>query len=248
MPRRNLLHSVRPMGEATGPPVATALAPDLQARLWVAVAEVSWLLERGYSQKASVQLVGNHHQLEAWQRIAVQRCACSDAAGAQRRAAEVASSAIRGNVLEIDAYNVLTTVLVAQGGGLVLVGRDGCYRDLASLHGKGRTVGALVSAIEWTGVCLSALGPRACRWVVDRPVARSAVLVSTLKRIATENGWDWSATLAQSADGVLVRSQAIIATSDAAVLDRCRAWFNLARHVIEVQLPNAYCVDLGVEP
>ena len=46
----------------------------------------------------------------------------------------------RGRGLWIDGYNVLTTVEAALAGGVILVGRDGCYRDMASMHGSYRKV------------------------------------------------------------------------------------------------------------
>ena len=49
--------------------------------------------------------------------------------------------ALRGSVeLLIDGYNVLTTVESALAHGLLLIGRDGCMRDLASMHGSWRKV------------------------------------------------------------------------------------------------------------
>ena len=43
-----------------------------------AVAELSWLLSKGYAMHSSLDLVGNHHQLIQRQRLAVSRAACSD--------------------------------------------------------------------------------------------------------------------------------------------------------------------------
>jgi hypothetical protein len=45
-------------------------------------------------------------------------------------------------------------------------------------------------------------------------------------------------------DRVLWESEEVIATSDGVVLDRCRHWVNLARHIITTQVPGARLVQL----
>src|SRR6266404_1471952 len=42
--------------------------------------------------------------------------------------------------LLIDGFNLILTLESALGGGVMLVGRDGCYRDMASVHGTYRRV------------------------------------------------------------------------------------------------------------
>jgi sarcosine oxidase delta subunit len=44
---------------------------------------------------------------------------------------------------------------------------------------------------------------------------------------------------------VLVDVPDIVATADSAILDRCRRWFNLARHTVAHGVPSARVVDLS---
>jgi hypothetical protein len=46
-------------------------------------------------------------------------------------------------------------------------------------------------------------------------------------------------------DRVLWQSEQVIATSDGIVLDRCRQWVNLTRHIILERIPQARVVDLS---
>jgi hypothetical protein len=48
-------------------------------------------------------------------------------------------------------------------------------------------------------------------------------------------------------DAVLIASEALIATADSAVLDRCQRWTNLARGVINQQVRDASVVRLADE-
>src|SRR4051812_27185623 len=47
-------------------------------KLRAAVDELSWLLGRGYAELAASTLVGDHHQLDRRQRLAIRRCACPE--------------------------------------------------------------------------------------------------------------------------------------------------------------------------
>jgi hypothetical protein len=87
-----------------------------------AVAELSWLLSRGYGDTAALKLVGDRHGLTARQRAAVQRAACADAARRARRASRQPLAAIRGRPLYLDGYNVLTSVEAGLAGGDALSG------------------------------------------------------------------------------------------------------------------------------
>jgi len=213
-------------------------------RLRDAVADVSWLLSRGYAEKASLALVGDRYSLTARQRAAVMRSGCSDRALARRRSCEVDTEALAGATLLLDGYNVLTTVEVALAGGVILVGRDGCYRDMASMHGTFRRVQETAPAVRLLGETLSRWGVARCRWYLDRPVSNSGRLRAEMLNIAVEHDWAWEVELVANPDAVLSASDQIIASADSAVLDRCQRWFNLIPAALRVSLPETPVVRL----
>jgi hypothetical protein len=68
-----------------------------------------------------------------------------------------------------------------------------------------------------------------------------------MEDIAKEYGWPWDVRLADSPDRELATSRdAVIASGDAAVLDRCGAWISLTAAVVPVVAPAAWILDLGV--
>jgi len=89
---------------------AEQFADDHWPRLRAAVADLSWLLGRGYAEVSARKLVGDRHALTERQRMAVMRCACSDEALAGRLSRRLDPEALRGRRLGIDGFNVLTTV------------------------------------------------------------------------------------------------------------------------------------------
>lgn len=209
-----------------------------------AVTDLSWLLTGGYAEKSALKLVGDHLQLNERQRTAVMRCACSDRSLLHRQQKEVTEKEVRGQPLMIDGYNVLTSVEAALAGGVVIEGRDGCYRDMASMHGTFRQVKETTPAVELIGRVLARLGVEPVVWYLDRPVSNSGRLKTTLATAAEQHTWPWQVELVNSPDAMLSTSCAPIATADSVVLDRCQRWFNLARYAISSELPGVEIIPL----
>lgn len=96
--------------------------PEVQPTLREAVAHLSWLMTRGYAVPSALKLVGDRFSLLERQRRAVVRSACSDQSLAGRTARRIDVSQLRDRELEIDGFNLLTTVEAALAGGVLLLG------------------------------------------------------------------------------------------------------------------------------
>lgn len=227
------------------PEDALSFAPATHELLRAAVDDYSWLLTRGYAEASALKLVGDRFCLTQRQRLAVMRCACSDQAVVRRKDHQVGREALRGRVLLLDGYNVLTTVEAALAGGIILLGRDGCYRDMASMHGTFRAVEETAPALRLAGDCLHDLGLQGCIWYLDSPVSNSGRLKGMMMSLARELGWDWQIELVFNPDAVLAAAGEIVASADSVVLDRCRKWFNLGREIVTARVPDAAVVDLS---
>ena len=220
-------------------------APDAWPLLAGAIDDLCWLASRGYPSDAARKLVGDRYNLTARQRIGVERCSCSEASVAARRSRQVMPEALCGRPLWLDGYNVLTTVEAALSGGVILAGRDGCYRDMASMHGSYRKVVETLPALERIGQTAAELGAGECHWYLDRPVSNSGRLRRIIEEVAARHGWPWRAELVQDPDRLLAESTEVVVTADSAILDRCAAWFNLARETVARHVPDALIPNLG---
>lgn len=227
------------------PQDAALFGPEAWPALREATADLSWLLGRGYATPSSTALVGDRYGLRQRQRIAVARCAASDDAVRARRARELAPDTIAGRSLWIDGYNVLTTVEAALAGGVVLGARDGCQRDVASVHGSWRRVEETRPAIRAIGDVLASWRPSVCRWLLDGPVSNSGRLKLLLLEIAAQQGWRFEVEVVPDPDPLLCATEAVVASADSVVLDRCRTWVNLARYAVSAAAPQAWIVDLS---
>lgn len=217
--------------------------PTLRA----AVHDLSWLASRGYNRTAALKIAGDHYQLTARQRMAADRCACADADLDRRRRAEVPPGAVAGQMLVVDGYNLLISVESGLAGGVLLRGRDGCLRDMASLHGSYRRVDETRPAVALIGARLAALRPARVQWYFDQPVSNSGRLKQIIEQEAAAAGWPWEVALLPNPDPAVAASEGVAVSADSWVIDHAARWLNLAPHVLESVRPPESITDLSLE-
>lgn len=216
-------------------------------RLGQGTSDLCWLLSRGYALRSATELVGNRYTLTRRQRMAVSRSACSEQALVLRRQREVTAAQMRDQELWIDGYNVLTALESALAGGVILLGRDGCCRDVAGVHRRHRKVDETLPSLQSVGKLTQDWGVSACRWWLDRPVANSGRLRTFMLEAAAAAGWPWTVDLVYNPDRTLAQTSHVVATSDSAILDRCQRWVNLTWLVVSQRIPQVRLVDLSLK-
>jgi hypothetical protein len=245
------------------PTDAKLFAADKVPKLRQAVADYSLLLTKGYAETSSLKLVGDRFGLTHRQRLAVMRCSCSDQQLINRKNKQLGIEAVKGQPIAIDGYNLLITIESAMSGGLIFIGRDGCLRDLASIHGTYRKVTETIPAVELIGNFLQENNIAKVLWLLDSPVSNSGRLKTLIREIAENHGWNgfdpfdklragkltasWQIELVTSPDAVLIKSDEIVASSDSIVLDGCKRWVNLAAEIITRKIPSATVLDLSFD-
>jgi len=241
---RILPHKVNHRGAA--PEDDQLFSEDAIQDLRRATDDLCWLLDRGYALHSALELVGNRFNLRDRQRLAVGRCAAASASVASRSARLLTLEQCRGEELWLDGYNVLMVLEAALGGGVVLLGRDGCCRDVLGIHGSYHRVQETGPALQRIGELVSRHGIASCRWLLDRPVSNSGRLKSLILEAAAQAGWNWRVDLEMNPDRVLTGVRQVVVTADSAILDGCSRWANLAREVIGASMPGVRLVDLSV--
>jgi len=203
------------------------------------------LLTKGYADKSSLTLVGDRFSLTQRQRLAVMRNACSDQQLRSRLERRVPVEDLAGQPIAIDGYNLLITIEAAMSGGLIFKGRDGCFRDLASIHGTYRKVEETVPAIDLIGKFLTQIRIAGASWLLDSPVSNSGRLKTLFGQLASKHNWPWEIRLTISPDAELRKTDTIVVSTDSAVLDACRKWTNLAAEIITRELPQTTVLDIA---
>jgi hypothetical protein len=209
-----------------------------------AVAELCWLLSRGYKMTSSLKLVGDRHGLRERQRLAVSRSACSDEDRQRRSDHRIAVEQLKDQQLVVDGFNLIITIEAALSGGPLLVGVDECIRDLSSVHGSYRSVEETDRAITKIGDTLHRLGPASVHWLLDQPVSNSGRLAAKIADLAERANWPWSVEVVFNPDAAIVASPAVAITSDSAILDAVERWADLKTHLLDREVPDAWKVDL----
>ena len=210
-----------------------------------ATRDLNWLLTRRYASTSALQLVGDRYSLNSRQRLAIARCACGDHEVTWRQQHQVHTKDIQQQGLWIDGYNVLVSMEAALSGAVILHARDGCYRDMASMHGSYRKVEETIPAIHILGELMSEWNVATCRWLLDEPVSNSGRLKTMIRQIGDERGWKWCADLVPDPDPVLVRTDQIVVSADSQILNKAQRWFNVARVAIDSRVHDAWILDLS---
>ncbi len=256
------------------PSDATLFAEDNLPALRAALADFSLLLSKGYADKSALKLVGDRFGLTQRQRLAVMRSACSDQERQSRLARCIPVDELAGQTLAIDGYNLLITIEAALSGGLIFRGRDGCFRDLASIHGTYRKVEETIPALTLIGEFLVQIGTAGALWLLDSPVSNSGRLKTLITNLAQEHHWPWHIRLSINPDAELrgeltvdssqfsvagkpptancdlrtdnCKPSPLVVTTDSVILDACPRWTNLTAEIISQQLPQTTVVDLSL--
>lgn len=228
------------------PEDARLFAPERIEALRTAVSELSWLSGRGYQSKSALKLVGDRHNLRERQRLAVARAACSEESRAGRLSREVNVPGVEGADLIVDGFNLVITLEAALGGGLLVFCRDGCVRDLSSVHGSYRAVEETERAVTLAGEVLFELRPASVLWLFDSPVSNSGRLAERVRTLASEHGWPWQVRAEFNPDRTIANSPNLAVTTDSNVIDHATHWLNLFRIIIESHIPQPWLIDLNV--
>ncbi len=222
---------------------ATLFSPEVVPALREAVADLGWLLGRGYVDPSATKLVGDRYRLRQRQRTAVSRSAAGEANLRRRASGQRDVDSLVGARLAIDAFNVIIGVETALAGGVLLRGADGALRDLSSVHGSYRRVDQTGLALDALCETLIAWRPAAVAWFVDRPVSNSGRLAGWIRERAPA-GVAWTVALPHDADAAVIAEDAVACSADARILEQAPGWANLVTAVVAEHVPNAWIVEL----
>ncbi len=205
-----------------------------------AAKDFSLLLTKNYPQNASLKLVGDKFALTDRQRLALMRSCCSNQDRDSRIARQVQPDQLEAQAVLIDGYNLLITIEAALSGAFIFIGGDGCFRDLAGLHGSYRKVSETIDAIKLIDECLKSLKAGEVVWILDRPVSNSGRLKKIIQLQTSKE-----VILLDNPDTELKKSENVVISTDSIVLDECKKWFNLTAYIVAKKYCSPKIVDLS---
>ncbi len=197
-----------------------------------ALEDYFYLMDRSYPEKGALKLTGDRYKLSTDLRNLLYRGVTSRE-NSEKRSARLVDKP--HDMLIIDGYNVLFTLLNYRLGRMVFVSVDNICRDNGSLYGKIRDENLFV---ECAGLMAEYLGCSAVPEIIvylDEPVSFSRdhrrILSLELKKQAVSCRIE----VVPSADhAILMHATGIIASSDSNILDRSdNPVFDLPRKILE---------------
>lgn len=209
--------------------------------------DLSWLLSNGYSQKASLKLVGDKFSLTDRQRKAINAASAEKESLELRKKNEIEINSTSDFTLVIDGYNLLITTECALSNAPLFIGLDGCMRDIASIHSTYRKVEETIPALELIGKVIEELEIKETIWVLDSPISNSGRLKKIMEDLAEEKQWNWKIKLEKHADKSIVElsqnENHVVASCDAWVTINASNWINLCSFIVKNYIPSAWVLD-----
>lgn len=203
--------------------------------------DLYFLLNRGYPVKGASTFIGNHYLLSERQRIALTRIVSSEKDITVRMAKQKHLGALSGETVNIDGFNEIITLEVAQSGSPVFVCMDGTYRDLAGLRGTYSLIDKTDIAIWLIISELKKLFIKRAVFWLDAPVSNSGRLKTRIAEIAEKEQFDIGIEIVDNVDKVLYDLSNVI-SSDSIILERCSSWLNLNEKIIPC-IPGVWIIE-----
>jgi hypothetical protein len=194
-----------------------------------------YLLNRAYSRKAALELVGNRYQLTSDQRHLLHRGVFSDTDSKGRQKKKISPNQIPGCDLIIDGYNVLITIEAGLSGRPLIFGDDGFIRDISGLSGNFQKTETTMRALEHLLNVLKGMKPRQALFLFDSPISRSGELALEVRGRMQKENLPGDAMAVRVPEKILIGFPGIVATSDTAIVDRSHKVVDLAGYVLSRQ-------------
>jgi hypothetical protein len=212
---------------------------DIDRNFTRAIADLVWLLDRGYPKKPALELVGNRNSLGRVERMILYRGVFDGASAAERSRKKRRFDEIGPGALLVDGHNVLITLESYLSGKVVFRSLDGYVRDTAGVFGN-YSFGDLAKRSAETLVSRLGAGDPGLEVFVflDSPVSRRGELASFLRRTFSARGVRGDVKAVRSPDAEIRRffeasPESAVATSDTVILDRASRGVDLPGEIIE---------------
>lgn len=200
-----------------------------------AAADFRYLLDRGYSRRAALALVGNRYGLDRTGRQLLHRGVFALEEAAARRAKLRRLAQVADRPLGVDGHNVLITLECA-GRGLPLVAADdGFIRDVGQVSRAFRLSPETDRVLAFLADYLAAQQIRELHVYYDAPLSYSGELARRTVAIFAARGLKVEAAAVSVPEKELAAFPGPVCTSDTALIDQAAVVVDLAGEIIRQQ-------------
>ena len=204
-----------------------------QKALKLAAADFLYLLDHEYPRSASLQLVGNRHNLDRLHREILHRGIFAREEAKQRRNRLVGPEELVNRKLLVDGHNVIITTESRFAGRPLIAANDGFIRDVAGISHRYRISPLTHEAIDNIFRLLHNHPPSETLFFLDAPIRQSGELAAILRTALKRWNLTGDAQALKVPEKELIGGKGIVASSDSAILDGVKQAFDLAAAVIQ---------------
>ena len=201
-----------------------------------AAKDFRYLLNRGFSRKAALELVGNRYQLNADGRHLLHRGVFSDEDSNWRKTRRIPFHQTRNRDLAIDGYNLVITLEAGLSGLPLILGDDGFIRDISGLSGNYRRSEKTKEALLLIFNTLKRVKPRHVLFLFDAPISKSGELAREIRRRLKKEDIPGNAQAIKVPEKILIGFSGVVATTDTSIIDRSKKIFDLAGHILRTSI------------
>jgi len=198
-----------------------------------AAKDFRYLVNRGYSRRAALELVGNRYQLTSDQRHLLHRGVFSRPDSSSRQKKTIPIEGIRNRHLAIDGYNVLITIEAGLGGRPLIFADDGFVRDISGISGSFKKSKATEEALRLVLKIVKEVKPRRTLFLFDAPISMSGKLAQEVRSLLKRADLPGDAMAVRVPEGILIGFPGVVATSDTAIIDQSKKVVDLAREILK---------------
>lgn len=195
--------------------------------------DLKYLLERGYKKASSIRFIGDHYQLNKKERLILYRSVYPRAEVKIIKKKMMNPKQLMNTELWVDGFNILNTVEAALRGETLLICDDGVLRDFSEVYGRYKMSENTWKALSLIAKALKKLLISRTRILFESQISRSGIIASKTRKILEENNLHGTAETSKTVDAILSKTTNPIATSDSAILLRCRKFFDLSKYIID---------------
>ncbi len=181
--------------------------------------DMKYLLDRGYSRNASLNLTVNRYHLDMGERNYLRRYVFSENEIRVHKSKLIPVREINGEKVVVDGFNVLITVEAVLKNRDLVEGMDCILRDTSRVFSSYRFGSETKTALGKLMDLFMEYGPEEVFFIFDSQISRSGELSSYVRKKMGESGIPGDARTAKSADGEIIELNHITASSDSHIIE-----------------------------
>jgi len=195
--------------------------------------DLKFLLDRGYRKQSALKLVGDKYQLSRAERSLLFRSVMPESEAEIIRSKIIRPEQLAGRRVLVDGFNVLNTVEAMLRREPLILCDDEVLRDIMEKHSKYKPSHLTENALKMILEFLKSAHVAEVEVLYESQISRSGEVAGLTRHLLSEMGLRGDARTAKTVDSLLAKSGEIIATSDSAILLRCRAFIDIPQNLAQ---------------